>query len=135
MRRFKVQIKTFTFYSTCFWILFFHKHVLFYFLKMKNKPKKMKWNIRHEMFGIIFQLPLLPWNKICFFKIFSQALAGVAQWVECWTANQRVASSFPSQGTCLGCRPCPHRGHTRGNHISMFLSLFLPPFPSLKINE
>ena len=35
------------------------------------------------------------------------ALAGVAQWIEHWTAKQRVASSIPSQGTCLGCRPGP----------------------------
>ena len=30
------------------------------------------------------------------------ALAGVAQWIECWPANQKVTSSIPSQGTCLG---------------------------------
>ena len=32
------------------------------------------------------------------------ALAGVAQ---CLTANQRIASLIPSQGTCLGCGPGP----------------------------
>ena len=32
------------------------------------------------------------------------ALAGVAQWIESWPVNQRVAGSIPSQGTCLGCR-------------------------------
>ena len=31
------------------------------------------------------------------------ALAGVAQWIECWPVNQRVAGSIPSQGTFLGC--------------------------------
>ena len=31
------------------------------------------------------------------------ALAGVAQWIECQPVNQRVASSIPSQGKCLGC--------------------------------
>ena len=35
------------------------------------------------------------------------ALAGVAQWIECWPVNQRVASLIPSQGTCLGCGPGP----------------------------
>ena len=35
------------------------------------------------------------------------ALAGVAQWIEHWPAKQRVASSIPSQGKCLGCRPGP----------------------------
>ena len=37
----------------------------------------------------------------------SQALAGVVQWIEGQLANQRVASSIPSQGTCLGWRPGP----------------------------
>ena len=35
------------------------------------------------------------------------ALAGVAQWNEYWPENQRVTSSIPSQGTCLGCMPGP----------------------------
>ena len=35
------------------------------------------------------------------------ALAGVAQWVECWPANQTVTGSIPSEGICLGCRPSP----------------------------
>ena len=35
------------------------------------------------------------------------ALAGVAQWIEHRPVNQRVASSIPSQGTCLGCGPGP----------------------------
>ena len=35
------------------------------------------------------------------------ALAGVARWIEHQPVNQRVASSIPSQGTCLGCRPGP----------------------------
>ena len=34
-------------------------------------------------------------------------LAGVAQWIECWPVNQRVASLIPSQGTCLGCGAGP----------------------------
>ena len=36
------------------------------------------------------------------FKKASGVLAGVAQWIECQPANQRVTSSIPSQGTCLG---------------------------------
>ena len=36
-----------------------------------------------------------------------KALAGVAQWIECWPANQRVAGWSPSLGTCLGCGPGP----------------------------
>ena len=41
------------------------------------------------------------------------APAGVAQWIERWPANQRVAHSIPSQGTCLGCRPGPPVGGLR----------------------
>ena len=37
----------------------------------------------------------------------SVALAGVAQWIEHQPANQIVACSIPSQGTCLGCGPGP----------------------------
>ena len=40
-------------------------------------------------------------------KNVTQALAGVAQWIEHWHANQRVVGSIPSQGTRLGCRPGP----------------------------
>ena len=35
----------------------------------------------------------------------SSALAGVTQWIQHRPANQRVDSSIPSQGTCLGCGP------------------------------
>ena len=35
------------------------------------------------------------------------ALDGVAQWIEHWPVNLRVAGSIPSQGTCLGCRSGP----------------------------
>ena len=40
-------------------------------------------------------------NKI-YFKKINGAPAGVPQWIECQPANQRVASSIPNQGTCLG---------------------------------
>ena len=61
------------------------------------------------------------------------ALAGVAQWIECWPENQRVTGSIPSQGTCLGCGPGPQWGlHERQPHINVSLPLFLPPFPSKK---
>ena len=59
------------------------------------------------------------------------ALAGVAQWIECLPANQRVTSSIPSQGTCLDCRPGPQFGvRERQPHTDVSLPLCLPPFPS-----
>ena len=52
------------------------------------------------------------------------ALAGVAQWIKCWTAKQRVASLIPSQlAHTWGAGQVPKRGHLRGNHRLMFLSL------------
>ena len=57
-----------------------------------------------------------------FIKIIVLVLSGVAQWIECWPENQRVASSIPSQGTCQ----VSSGGHVRGNHTLMFLSLSSP---------
>ena len=63
-------------------------------------------------------------------KYDGAALAGVALWTESWTANQRVASSIPGQGTSLGCRPGPQEGVCkRQSHIDVSLPLFFPPFP------
>ena len=63
------------------------------------------------------------------------ALAGVAQWIKCQSANQKVASSIPSQGTCLGCRPGSHLGVSEGTPVD--ISLPLSPFFtfSLKTNK
>ena len=60
------------------------------------------------------------------------ALAGVAQWVECWPANQGVTGLIPSQGTCLGCVLGPQLGAYQWQpHIDVFLLLFFPPFSFL----
>ena len=48
-------------------------------------------------FAILAKISLK--NKV--FKHEGQALAGVAQWIEHQPANQGVAGSIPSQGTCL----------------------------------
>ena len=66
----------------------------------------------------------------------SFALAGVAQWIECRPANQRVAGSIPSQDTCLGCGPGPQwETCKRQPHIVVYLPLApsLPRF--LKISK
>ena len=56
---------------------------------------------------------------------------GWCDWAQ--TVNQRVASSIPSQCTCLGCGAGPQQGVSeRQLHIDVSLPLFLPPFPSLK---
>ena len=67
----------------------------------------------------------------------ARALDGVAQWIECQPENQRVNSSIPRQGTCLGFRPDPWLGGCERQPINVSLThqcvslpLFLPPFPS-----
>ena len=63
-------------------------------------------------------------------KFIFLALAGVAQWIQCWPVNQRVAGLIPSQDKCLVCGPGPQWGmHKRQPHIDVSLPLFLPPFP------
>ena len=66
-----------------------------------------------------------------YFQNQEVALAGVAQWMECWPANQSVPGLIPGLGHMPGLRAgYPMRGHTRGNHTLMFLSLSssLPSF-------
>ena len=63
-------------------------------------------------------------------KTATRVLAGVTQWTECWPANQSVAGSSPSQGTCLGCLPGSQWGVSK-RHIDVSLLLFLLPFPYL----
>ena len=68
------------------------------------------------------------------------ALAGVAQWVECRSVNQKVTGSIPSQDTCLGCGPGLQLGACKRqpinvsfSHTSAFLSLsFSLPSPLSK---
>ena len=68
-------------------------------------------------------------------------LTGMAQLAECCSAKQRVTCLIPGQGTRLGFSWSPVRVCARGNettflpHTSVSLSLFLPPFPSLKISK
>ena len=68
------------------------------------------WGYRKQSFLSIFfgtsstlsYMHIFPSQKITL-KIY--VLAGVAQWIERWPANQGVAGSMPSRDTCLGCRP------------------------------
>ena len=60
-------------------------------------------------------------------------LAGMAQWIDRQSGNQKVTCLIPSQGTCLSCCQVPSWGQERG---MMFLSLpfSLPsPLPKNKI--
>ena len=75
------------------------------------------------------------------FKTFL-GLSGVAQWIECWPVNWKVASSIPSQGMCLGCRPGAQLGACKRQQIHVsFICWYFSPSPSpfltlpLKINK
>ena len=58
----------------------------------------------------------------------------MAQWIECWPVNQKVASSIPSQDTCPGCGPGPQLGADERQPTDISptndsLPLSLPPYP------
>ena len=77
-------------------------------------------------------------RKIIPFAIATRKISqdGVDQWIEHWPANQRVSDLISSYGICLGCRQGPqHEALKRQPRTDISLSLFLPPFPSLKINK
>ena len=76
---------------------------------------------------------------ILFFKFWNYeiiAVVGVAQWIECWPLNQKVTSSIPTEGTCLGCGPGGVMQEATDQCISctlMFLSLSISvPHPHSK---
>ena len=66
-------------------------------------------------------------------KMTSLTLAGVAQWIECRPANQRVAGSIPSLGHMPGLQArSPVGVHERQLYTDVSLPLCLPPFPLSK---
>ena len=91
----------------------------------------------HIFGGDIAQLPNtqetnVKRNKNAPNKRKTEAIAGVAQWIEHRSVNQRVTSLIPSQGAYLHWRPGPQlQAHERQPHIDVSLPLFLLPFPSL----
>ena len=63
------------------------------------------------------------------------ALAGVAQWIELGLRTRRSPVQFPVRVHAWVAGRVPSRGHVRGHHTSMFLSLS-PSLPlSLRINK
>ena len=78
---------------------------------------------------ILHPTPILMWLKLdATLKWMSRnvppALAGVAQWIECWTANQRVSSSIPIRAHARVAGQVPSEGaRARGNCTLVFLSL------------
>ena len=109
-----------------------------YALYFIEKTKQIFWLTRYMKFsGTRFRYTknhvlVDGYNSSPGLKMLS-ALADTAQWIvtECRPANQRVASSIPSQGTCLVFRTGPQWGGCmNGNHTLMLLSLsFYFPSP------
>ena len=71
---------------------------------------------------IIFVQILISYLSIYSLKSTILSLAGVTQWIECWTAKQRVAGLIPSQSTCLGCGPGPQLGAWERQPIDVSLT-------------
>ena len=85
--------------------------------------EKMQTTVIEQQFKKVFKLKIIIIKE----KKKEGSLAGVAQWIECLPADQRVTGSIPSQGTCLGCRLGPQKGvHKRQPHIDISLRFFLP---------
>ena len=66
--------------------------------------------------------------------MFHKSHSGVAQWIERWPANQGVAGLIPGpRAHAWVAGQAPNGGARENyNHTLIFLSLSLPPFPSLK---
>ena len=67
----------------------------------------------------------------CSYSIMILALTGVAQWIECWPENRKIAGSIPSQGTCLPADNIPSWGCARDT--DRCFSPFV--FPSLPLSR
>ena len=70
----------------------------------------MTFNFLTSLFAIIVNLHSTILDNVTrkyLLNLLLYALAGVAQWIELWPANQRVAGLIPSQGTWPGCGPGP----------------------------
>ena len=75
------------------------------FVKRSNPRFKEKAITKKAKLGI--SEIWLEFKQVFFWIKRKAALPGVAQWIEYQPAKQRVTSSIPSQGTCLGCKPGP----------------------------
>ena len=76
--------------------LLIHRERLYFWFPQMKKVLKGKW------FANVEEVKQKTAQALRGIKIDDFSLAGVAQWVECQPANQRVTSSIPSQGTCIG---------------------------------
>ena len=110
--------------------LTFYERIFYYYYLWIYDINRVSYSWRNLYFILFVSFSSLI---LFFFKDFIYlALLGVAQWIECGPANQRVTSWIPSQGTRLGCRPGPQdRVCERQPHIDISPPLFHPPFPSL----
>ena len=85
-------------------------------------------------FTWILLLNMKNWKMLNPLKFSKSALAGVAQWTECWPKKQIVTSSIPSQSTCLVCRLGPQWRGVPKRQL-MFSPSFSLPSPLSKNKE
>ena len=85
--------------------IFYLQHFPSFFFTLKLELATLSSRLDVSVSKVVFHF---IWVKsFCDKESSNQALACVAQWIECWPANQKVASSIPSQDTCLDCGPGP----------------------------
>ena len=104
-------------------------------LVLSNTPmlRQSPWvQIAHNICFCFWFTELIHKNTIRFywFNNCVVALAGMAQWIELglWTKGSLVQFPFKAHAWVVG--QVPNRGHVRGNHTLMFLSLsFSLPLP------
>ena len=113
--------------------------------------RKQLMDVSHIEVSLSLPLLLLPFKILRWglkirrkkIKILQSTLAGVAQWIECQPANQKVSGSIPGQGTSLGCGLGPLLGACKRQLINVSLahqcffslSFFLPsPLTKKKSN-
>ena len=104
---------------------------------LKGKHNVIKWmevektRRKNNLSGLFKKKKLLYFSYI---KSNIIALAGVAQWIDCWPVNLML-DRFPVRALVWIAGQVPSWGHVGGNwsisHIIVSLPLFLPPFTSL----
>ena len=112
-----------------------HRKSVLFFLSRGSTAFLHPLSIFYSVPGTKFVLhdPVRYIHFPCEFHLLKawRALAGIPQWIECGLQTKGSPAGFPVRAQAWVVGQVPSGGHVRGNHIMMFLSLFLPPFPTL----
>ena len=95
--------------------------------------KKKLSDLYNSLTYIMYSLILF--EEKCVFPQRGKSLAGLAQWIECWTVKQKVTGLIPVRAHAWVAGQVPSRGCERSNHTLMFPFLSASLLLSLKINK